>query len=268
MAYLFKHGKGKRFFLLFLLMLVPCAITAYYLPLSNSIAYFFDYKPHRFTSFNQLWLSSFNHSAASLSAIACALVLFVLCIAYVTSMITRHVRVGEFTFPKILYSVNENFFPALAVTIFFFITVFATSTLYDLFLFMWLRIPSTALGLTLSIISFLLFIFLEVYILSAASTWLPIMSLTGSFVFKSLARSFSRAKFHKNVLGFALVTVLTLLAVSVGGYFARNIWYVQWIIHTVAYTACAVVALVYNTLLYCESESVKREDLAKSYFGR
>lgn len=268
MAYLFKYGKGKRFFWLFLLMLVPCAITAYYLPLSNFIAYFFEFKPHRFESFGQLWLSSFNHSTASLCALAVALVLFVLCIAYFCAVITRHIRVGEFTFPKILYSVNDNFFPALAVTIFFFLATFAVTILYNLFQYMWLRIPSSALGLTLTIISFLLFIFLEVYILSATTTWLPLMSFTGLFVFKALGLSFSRSKFHKNALWTSLIIVLTLFAVSVGGYFARNLWYVQWIIHTIAYTACAVIALTYNTLLYCESESIKREDLAKIYFGR
>lgn len=249
-------------------MLVPCAIIAYFFPMSDYLSFFFDYQSLKFADWGQLWLASFNHSPAAMGALACAFVLLVPTIAYVATVITRHIRVGEFALPKILYSVNENFFPALSATLFFAISVFVAHTLYTLFLYMWMRTLVSSWALALSVITFLLIIVLLTYVSSATTLWLPIMSFTGMYVFKSLGLSFSKAKNHKNFFLTALIITVAAFAVSLIAHFTRHIWYVKWIIHSVIYAFVAVFFVVYNMISYCEAESITREDLAKRYFGR
>lgn len=268
-AYLFKYGKGKRFLLFFLVLLVPCAIAAYFFPVNNYVSFFFDYNKLGYFGWSELWLNFFNYSPSALIGGACSIVLFVFAISYITTVMTRHVRVGEFSFPKLLYSVNENFFPAVAITFFLLFTLTLTHFVFTLFLYMWMQLASRIFALVMSLLTFLILLVAAVYLLAATTLWLPTMSFTGQYVFKALGTAFYKSRSYQKYFFLpTLLAAVSMLIVSIGAHFTRGIWYVQWIINTITYTFVLVYSLTFNIISYCETEAVTREDLVKSYFGR
>lgn len=268
LAYLFKYGKGKRFFIFFLLMLPSCAIFAYFFPLSRHFTFFFDYLRTSYYSWGRLWLD-FDHSAISLSLSFVGAVITVFAVAYVATVITRHVRVGEFGFPKLLYSVNEGFFPALSVTIALMALILVTHTVYTIFLYMWMRLANKIFGLILSLITFLGLSVAVVYLISSLILWLPIMSYNGLFAFKAMGMAFYKSRTYQRFFFLPNLMHLGILyVVALGAHFTRSVWFVEWILNALAYTYFAVVTLAFSVISYCETESITREDLAKNYFGR
>lgn len=268
LAYLFKYGKGKRFFIFFLLMFPSCAIFAYFFPLSKHFTFFFDYLRTSYYSWGRLWLD-FDHSAPSMSLSTVGTVITVFAVAYVSTVITRHVRVGEFGFPKLLYSVNEGFFPALSITISLFVLILVTHTVYTLFLYMWMRLANKVFGLVLSLVTFLGLSAAVIYLISSLMLWLPIMSFNGLFAFKALGMAFYKSRTYQRY--FFLTNLLhlgILYLVAFAAHFTRSLWYVEWIINALAYTYFAVVTLTFAIISYCETECITREDLANGYFGR
>lgn len=269
MEYLFKYGRGKRFFFIAGLLLLPCALLALFYPLSECFGWFFRYGEYESADWASFWVKTFAHSAPALVSLVVSAVLFVLAAAYITALITRHIRVGEFVPPNVFYSINENFFPALSLTFFLGILVLFGHTVFTLFMFMWTRTLTAPFAVALSVIFFLGIAVGIVYLLANTILWLPTMSFSGLYVFKALTAAFNKARNIQNRLFFPLLAgLLTLFAVALGSYFTRKVWYVRWILDTLNYLWATVSYLTFAIITYCDVEAITREDLTKIYFGR
>ena len=269
MAYLFKYGKGKRFLLMFLVMFIPCSIPAYYFPLSDYITMLIEFPSLSFPKWSALWLASFNTSYYAWIALAVAMIVFTPILAYVTTIITRHIRIGRFTMPNLFKAVNENFFAGISVVVFSLAIIFIFHLIYTLLLYMWMQIASKIFGLILGIITFALVLLAATYVLSATLLWLPTMSFTGAYILPALSSAFYKSRNYQRYFFVpALGAVSIAVAVSVVCHFLRDIWYVKWILTSVMYTSYIVFTVTFGLISYCEAESVKREDLTNTYFGR
>ena len=267
-SYLFGQGRGKRFIVLFLLLLIPCAILAYFLPLGSFVDFFTEYSSTGFSDWGSLYLSVFDFSVYTAIGLPVAFILFIFCLAYVATLITRHVHVGEFTLPKILYSVNENFFPALAFILFLTVITALSHLFFSLFAFTFMQISSRAFGLVLSIIALILLYLALICIVSPTTLWLPVMSFTGLYVGQALASAYYKSRrIAKSLIVPLFVISATVFAVSTV-IRLTHIWYIEWIVNTLTYTTASVTYVTFAMLSYCDVESVKREDLAKKFFGR
>jgi hypothetical protein len=266
--YLFKRGKGKHFFVFAMFALLPSAVMAYFFPASNLVGLFAKYNTVTFTSYGSIWLNIFSHTRWALVAAICSFVLYGFCYASICSIITRHFRVNNFSIPKIFHSMNENFFPALTVLVFIFLLILILHSIACLFIYFWFSLPIKLIGLVLAIASELLCILGGVYLISALTLWLPIMSFNGLPMFKAMSTAFYKSRsFIKDVFFGSLFPVLISLSVSICAYFIR-IWYISWILNTFAYIFVIVVIVTLDFVTFCEVEGVSREDLLQSPYKR
>ena len=222
-----------------------------------------------YRNWGALWLDSFNTHWVAWIALALALIIFVPIFAYVTTIITRHIRVGRFGFPNVFKSVNDNFFAALSVVFFYLLMVALFHFIYTLLFYMWMQIGNKTFGLVLAIITFILVVTGLVYALSTTMLWLPTMSFTGQYMLPALTSAFYKSrKYQRYFFVPSLISAAIALAIAVVCHFLQNIWYVKWILTTLTYTTFVVFLITFSLISYCEAESVKREDLTKIYFGR
>ncbi len=268
-AYLFRYGRGRRFLTIFLLSLIPSVALSYSYPFSDYIGFIISLYKADFRDFGSLWLASFHHDAYSLIGLAVSFVLFVLFTAYITTLITRSIRVGEFRLTKLLPSINENFFPAIATVGFIVISAFIFHTLFTLLAFLFLQIPSRAFGLTLIAVFFIGLCLLAVYIWSALTLWLPTMSFSGQYVTKAFVVSFYKSRSYQRLFFVpALIIFAFLLVTSIGAHFIGSVWYAKWIINAVSLSVVYTFSVTFTEISYCETESITREDMVRRYFGR
>lgn len=269
LAYLFKYGRGRRFLILFLLAVLPSAAIAYAFPLSDFVSFIADFGSITYRDFPSMWKDAFNFDLYSLIALAAAFVLFVLFTAYSATVITRSIRVGEFGLTKIINSVNENFFPAVAVTVFYFVTIFVAHNLFILLAFLFVHVKSRVFGTVLAALFLILICVAVTYFFSALTLWLPTMSFSGQYVTKAFVNAFYKSRNYQRYFFLPSVVVTAVLAAfAFVAHFAASVWYVKWIINTLGFALSYTFALSFSAICYCDTESITREDMAKRYFGR
>lgn len=265
-SYLFKNRKGKQFFVFAALVLIPCAIIAYFYPLSNFISWLVNYYQHSIPSWNILWLGVFPVSIKGYIAIVFAFVCFIFAEAAISTMISRHLRVGRFSTKGILLSANENFFPALYSCIGFGMSALVLHTIISLFLFLWLVAKVKVLGLIFSIISVMVLAILFIYMWATTNLWLPIMSFNGLNVFKSFAVAFYKSRINQKKFFIPYIVVITIVVgFAFGAYYARIIPALSYILTTISYIFASVFIISFNFISYFKAESIPREDLAYLY---
>ena len=266
--YIFSHGKGKRFLVFALFAALPAAGLAYYFPASNLIHYLFNYRDFPHASWGELWLNLFPVKPLGFLFIFLAFVLFVFFFSAITTIVTRHLRIGKFSVPKLSALFNENFFPALHFSFFVAVTLVIIHTFCTFFLYLW-TFTYLWLTITLSVFTIVVFVTLATYLYAAVTLWLPIMSLNGSSWLKSLQTAFirSRGQTRKFLLSYAILLVIILIF-GFAAFFTRHVWYVSWIITTVSYILLVVFTVNYSIISYFEVESITREDLIRSPYLR
>lgn len=266
--YLFKRGKGKHFFVFALFALLPSAVMAYFFPASNLVGLFANYNTITFTSYGSIWLYIFSHTRLALIAAICSFVLYGFCYASICSIITRHFRVNDFSIPKIFHSMNENFFPALTVIVFIYLLILILHSISCLFIYLWFSLPLKVLGLILAILFEIICILCGVYLVSALTLWLPVMSFNGLPMFRAMSTAFYKSRsFQKNVFVATLFPIVITLCLCIAAYFIK-IWYISWILNTFAYIFSIVVIVTMDFVTFCEVEGVSREDLLQSPYKR
>jgi len=266
--YLFLYGKGKRFFLLWLFFLPTCLLVGLFFPTSKYVDILFSFRTATYPSFSAFWLNSFNSAWWALVGLAIAFVLFLLSVSYVSAIITRHIRIGKLAFPNFFRAVNNNFFPAMAVTAFFLLVAFVAHLVFIGLAYLWMQLASRVLGLVMTILFLILILIGMTYLLSSTTMWLPTMSFSGQYVFRALGVAFYKSRnYQRKFFVPALFAVAAVTVVAVAGHFCP-VWYVTAILHALIYSVVLTVTVAFSFITYCESESIKREDLAQKYFGR
>ena len=268
MKYLFVEGKGKRFFLLWLFLLPACVLVGFFFPTSVYPDLFAKFQTGYSPTFSALWYDSFNCSGWSFLSLGIAIILFVFGGGYICAIVTRHIRVGKLTFPNFFRAVNNTFFPALAVTFFFLLVTTVAHVLFVVQAYIWLQLSSRVLGLVMSILFFVLILIGMAYLLCSTTLWLPTMIFSGQYVFQALSVAFYKSRNHQRKFFLpCLIAVAIAIGVGVAGHFITP-WYVGRLLHVFVYSIVLTIAVVFSFISYCEAESVRREDLAQTYFGR
>lgn len=267
--YLFKRGKGKHFLVFSLFALLPSAVMAYFFPASNLIGLFANYNTVTLTSYGSLWLNIYSQTSWAIVAVICSFILYGFCYSSICSIITRHFRVNDFSIPKIFHSMNENFFPALTVLVFVYLLILIMHSIGCLFIYLWFSLANKIAGLILAVSFELLCILGGIYIISALTLWLPIMSFSGLPMFKAMSTAFYKSRsFQKDVFVGSLIPVLFALCLCIASYFVSKLWYISWILNTFAYIFVIVVIITLDFVTFCEVEGVSREDLIQSPYKR
>ncbi len=265
-AYLFKNGKGKQFFVFALFALIPCAVAAYYFPATKLIGWLANFQSITDISWSKLWLSFFPSTLIGNLVSVLAVALFIFSEAAISTMISRHLRVGVFYTKGIFRNINENFFPALYSTIGFVIIVVITFTIMSLFLLLWTIVRIKLLGMIAAIISVVILGTVFIYIWATINLWLPIMSFNGLNFVKSFSVAFYKSRISQRLFFIPyFVVVLIVVALNLVAYFTKHIWVISYILTLTSYIFAGVFIISFNFISYFEVEALPREDLARLY---
>ena len=265
-AYLFKNGKGKQFFVFACLVLIPCAIIAYYYPISRIIGWLYNYNSFGFDSWSKLWVSNISLSLRGGILCAFAFIMFVLAQAIISTMISRHLRVGSFSVKGIFFGINENFFPALFATLGFVFLLLFSYTIISLFVFMWFFVNIKALGLILTVATIIILVIIFIYSWATTNLWLPVMSFNGLNAFKSFSVAFYKSRIsQKKFFVPYLVLVALIIGFGFASYYTRMIPALSCILTTVSYIFASVFIISFSFISYFKVEEIPREDLAYLY---
>ncbi len=265
LQYLFSKKGVKKWLYFLLFSLVPAALLAYAVPVYR----LFDIiKDTDMPSFGSIWISYFVRKGIVLSFIL-GFFTNVFISACISSSLTYHMRIGQFSLPRFFTSINNNFFPCfgrnatLSLVILFFYTVFV---LFDA---LWNVVLNSVAAVIASAFMFAILFVILTYILSTATLWLPTMVLTGEKYQKALATAYyqSRDK-HKKFFAFYFILVVFLTGLAVIAYFTSNRPLVSWAITTVSYMVAIVFVHVYRFVAFFDFNSLPRADLTVSSFKR
>ena len=266
MAYLFKNGKGKQFFVFALFALIPCAVAAYYFPISKMVSWFFNFQNAAEVSWSSLWLGFFPSSLTGNIISFVAVGLFVFSEAAITTMISRHLRTGVFYTKGIVRSINENFFPALYSCIGFIFVVITTFTVLSLLLFMWTLVNVKIVGTIAAILTVVFVGGVFIYMWATTNLWLPIMSFNGLNFIKSFSVAFYKSRISQRLFFIPyLVIIGIVVGIGVGAYFIKYVRIVSYILTLTSYIFASVFIISFNFISYFEVEALPREDLARLY---
>ncbi len=268
-SYLFVYNRGKKFFTFSLFAIIPCAFLAYFLPSSNYISYFTHYNPSVQHGFVKTWSSLVPDSVFAVLGIVCSLLLLSIGIACICSVIIHNIKAGEFSVPKLFYSLNEYLIPSVFLVLVYSIVFLLFHTLFVLLLILWYNFKSIALGLTLTSLTFIILVGGLVTIFTMITLWLPIMLFKGIYFFKALPATFYKLRsklgmaFLHNAVMIGIIIVTTIIS-----YFTMQIPILSWIITTIGYTCIIVFSTTNKFLLYVDIESINRTDITNYYSAR
>lgn len=265
LQYLFSKNGAKKWLYFLLFSLIPAALCAHAVPLYRI---FFIIKDTDTPTFGSIWISFFSYKGVILSFFV-GFLCNVFISACISSSLTYHMKIGQFSLPRFFTSINNNFFSCfgrnatLALAILFFYTVFV---LFDA---LWNVVLNSIAAVIASAFMFAVLFILLTYILSTLTLWLPTMVLTGEKYQKALTTAFyqSRDK-HKSFFSFYLILIVFLTAFAVIAYYTSKKPLVSWAITTVSYMVAIIFAHVYRFVAFFDFNNLTRADLAVSSFKR
>jgi len=267
--YVFVKEKGKHFLTFLLLAIMPALALSYIFPASQYITIFANYNTPYYANFGRLWLPIFSHPIWALLVFIFGLILLVIAISSINSIMMRHFRVNDFSLTRIFNSTDENFFSSLTISIALIILILFFHTFTCLFVVLWFSLKNSILGIILAILSVLCVLLITIYLCSAITLWLPIMTLNGIPIFRALQLSFSKAHSCQNKMFITnLFIALFCLIPTFLAWLFRDIWIIKLIFNSLVYITFITTLFPANLITYCDVEGITREDLIHSPYKR
>lgn len=267
LEYLFVLQKGKRFTVLFLMMLPLGFLLAVAMPANAYYSYIKSYSAGAI----DFW-SAWNFNGAvdyrwSLGALAVALIYYIFIGAVCFTVISRSLRVGVFDVKRPIYECNENFFPTMYSAFSYLALLLLVKALNTACLTLFSRNASVPAGLTFSIISIVAMYALVSYVLTIGTLYTPFMVFNGVNSLRAFVLSAGRINGRKCLRTYPALFLPVFGTVLVGalvGFFESAL--VSIIVETVLYACLAVYLITYPFISYYTINELKREDYTREYY--
>lgn len=267
LEYLFLIQSGKRFTVLFLMLLPLGFLLAVAMPANAYFTYITNYT----TGTPDFW-SAWNLNGAvdyrwSLGALAVALVYYIFIGAVCFTVISRSLRVGVFDVKHPIYECNENFFPTLYSALFYLAVLLFVKALNTACLTLFQQNESAAVGLTFSIIAIVAMYALVSYVLTIGTLYTPFMVFNGVNPLRAFVLSAGRINGRASLRAYPALFLPVFGTVVIGalvGWFQSSL--ASIIVETVLYTALAVYLITYPFVSYYTLNELKREDYPREYY--
>ncbi len=261
--YLFKFGKGKRFLITTLIALPFSVLLAFAVPSDAYFGWFINHTG-QYKTFGDLISSQF--AGFNVYFFLGAIAVSILTIASITGMMNFCLRTGKFRIGNLYRGINDNFFSALKVALFFFVGIFLTSLILMFFLYPIGLITIPWLVTTLSIVLFVLYGLLIAVFLINILLFLPIMTYNGTGFLSTMKMSLEKtqqADFKKLYLAVLFPIFIVFVLGFIGG--IVNVRAVGIVLSTIACAFATVYLVTLSMLVYFDVEGLQREDTPKEY---
>lgn len=263
--YLFAKNGLKKCLYFLLFSIVPAALIAYALPIHRL---FFIVKETEAVSFGQMWITYFGRKGIILTLVL-AFISNVFFSACISSSLTYHMRIGQFSLPRFFTSVNNNFFPCVSRTVTVSALLAICYTVFILFDALWNIVLNSVAAVIASAFMFALMTMLFTYLLSTATLWLPTMVLTGQKYRSALATAYYQSRdLHKKYFVFDLFVLIFLVGFAVLAYFTAAKPLISWAVTTVSYVIVFIFIHVFWFVAFFDFNQLTRADLVVSSYKR
>lgn len=194
-------------------------------------------------------------------SLVCMIVL-ALDLAFIHSMVDKHVRFGTKSFRSIFSSLTINFAYALMCVLTLFVFDAIISLVLAAVTTTFASIGTSGIYIVGLVISALLLIVL-LYIAGHFFLWLPCVEITGFKVFEALSYSYSLARPRRwKIFVNLLIPVASALCVTVLVAMFADAWTAH-IVTPIVYGCAFMLISVSSYMAYAEAEGIEREDLRK-----
>lgn len=267
LEYLFVLEKGKRFVLLFLLMLPLGFLLAVAVPNSAFFEYISSYTTGNPSFWNSWNLNDTVVYKWSLIAAACAFVYYVFIGAVCFTVISRSLRTGTFAVKRPFAECNESFFPALYSGLLYLFVVLFLKTINTACLVMFQRNPNAGASLGASLIAIIAMYALVSYVMTLGTLYTPFMVFNGVNPLRAFVLSAGRVSGKKFLRAYPQVFLPVVISVLAGAFtgFAESSL-ISLIAESVIYTLLAVYLTAYPFISYYTLNDLKREDYTREYY--
>lgn len=192
---------------------------------------------------------------------AASYIVLALDLAFVHSMVDKHVRFGTKSFRSIMSSMTINFMYALACVLLIFVCYALFSLLLALIMFTFAHIAPYVIFAGM-VICILLMIGL-MFIAGHFFLWLPCVEITGYRIFEAISYSYALARYRRWRI-FAAIIIPTVIAVAVS--YTVTVFAEAAVAYIIApiFIGCLLTFLsVVSYIAYADADGIEREDLRK-----
>lgn len=255
----------KNWWYLLAVVLVPSVIMGVFTEPCTMIRLFANFRLDELNTFSDVFFGVSELNWLSFLIGIFALPILAVFFSVVCGMESKHMRWGILSARDIGKKINNNFLPVIKLLFIFVLAMELYAVICALFTFLWVKVTGrfyVALGLTIVTNVVLFLVLLSAMVL--LSLVLPIMSITGFNLRKSIAESTSlmKGKFFKMLFAIVIPMLIPYVIMATMGVY--DFWW-RKIINTFIY---AFVFSYYITLMYTtymDIADIDREDLKNKY---
>ncbi|NCA67221.1 MAG: hypothetical protein EOM87_04055 [Clostridia bacterium] len=258
----FQYIKGKHFWKLAALTLLPSLLFSFLSSFSNIASFFVNFFDQNLSSFAAIYSKLIDVNGKNFVFVILSIVVFSSIIAILIGAMQRHMRTGKFSAKNTFRRINDNFMPTILVLVILYIIIYMFGFLISLLIAFWFAVTKIQLATLILSAFFTLVIFIVLaYLISLFCLSTPFMVTTGAGIFSSASSSIRTTRNHiKDIFVAITLPLIPLFALEYVAVII-NIWIVSILIDTffVSFLMCYYPVLIFVT--YYDIQQMDREDL-------
>lgn len=258
----FQYTKGKHFWKLALITVIPAILFSFIVSFSNVAKFFINFNRYDLSSFNKIFKELTDVSWNNIILMLLSIIIISIIISIFIGAIQRHMRTGKFSLSNVFKRINENFLPTVIMVTVIYIMIFFFGLFSALFIAFWYAVTKIKLATLLLSAFFLIVLFMVlIYLMSLFSLSTPFMVNTGANVFSAASSSIRNARHHIKDIFIAII--LPLIPMFLLEYVAAivNIKILIFVIDAlfISFLMCYYPVLIFVT--FYDIQKMDREDL-------
>lgn len=256
----------KNFWYLALVLLLPAVAVGLLTEPSTMIRLFVHFEDLNLMTFADVFFAISELNWISVAVGIFAVPLISVFFSIVCGLESKHMRWGILSSKGLSKRINNNFLPVFKMMLVFLFIIELYAVVCSLFTFLWIGIINNsavalALTITFNVVLFVVMLFAMILL----SLTIPIMSITGKNLRKSIAESITliKGKFFKMLFAVVVPVLIPYTTMSVLAAFDFAWWRKIVNIFMILFIFAYYITLMYTT--YLDISDIDREDLKNKY---
>ncbi len=258
----FQYAKGKNFWKLALITVIPSLFFSFISSFSTVAKFFVNFFDYDLHSFNVIFSELTDLTWDNLLLMVLSIIAISAIISVFIGTMQRHMRTGKFAMKHIFKRINENFMPTVLTLTVLYLLIFAFGLFVSLFVAFWFAVTKVKLAAFILSAFFVIVIFIFlVYLMSLFSLTAPFIVATGANVFSAASSSIRNARHHIKDIFFSIL--LPLLPFFLLEYAATllNLKPITILTDTLFFSFLMTYYPVLLFVTYYDIQQLNREDL-------
>lgn len=267
LEYLFVLERGKRALFLFLIS-IPAGIALSYVAPTGMLTDWLSHYTLGNTNFWLLWNLGRERGYVFWVWLAAAYLATIFCVAVLSSVVSRSLRVGRFKVNRLIDEFNDSFFASFFTATIYLVLFIMGKALVTLLMVLWQTVPSIILSAGLSVFTLCAVLFGLCVFGSFTLLFLPLMSFNGLRPRPAFGGSVQKCGRTLWRIVPAIALPLAAFAVSGGLLMLVRLPILSKLWDIAMYSLMYSYMVTLTMVSYYDIENIRREDYPREYFFR